>query len=502
MILCSQCDRKPAGCGNCARAGKECPGYRNELDLMFCHETENTVERLKGESSPSHSSVRSSSVQSSDSESSLVVFRDLIKPSSDDFALAYCYDHHIIQGAQSPGVVGNESILVVLKALGMASLAMDTQSCHLAAQARRYYVDALQVTNTALTSKNDCKKDITLFCVIALSYFESIVGNDNTSIDAWLHHIQGTSMLIELRGVEQLETPDGRALFLMASTCLIAMCLRQRLPMPEIIIKLVDKMVGISDPVSGPIWRTSWCNTRLANLRSDVANGVILSADEIIAQAAVLENEFDAAYANVPPDWQYTILSSAGTPEHDSFPSYTHIYSHSIAAQTWNAMRAGRANLLLLTIGALQSPTCTFSSAEISLRLEGCRARLLKMQMDTLATVPQFLGASAFSGKEPEDAMRSAADAVPSLPMEIFEAGGLAPQHVPMLRTSRGYLLLWNLRMIGELHPPESGMRKTAINMLQLTGKALGMSQAFAHARALMGSEWKIWSPWGDRAKT
>ena len=40
-----QCDRKDPACSQCRRASKECPGYRDELSLLFRDENEKTLRK-------------------------------------------------------------------------------------------------------------------------------------------------------------------------------------------------------------------------------------------------------------------------------------------------------------------------------------------------------------------------------------------------------------------------------------------------------------------------
>ena len=69
--------------------------------------------------------------------------------------------------------------------------------------------------------------DATLFSVVLLAYFEAIVGpEDEASLNARSKHISGTAALIERRGVEQMQSAEGRMLFLIATTNMISNCTR------------------------------------------------------------------------------------------------------------------------------------------------------------------------------------------------------------------------------------------------------------------------------------
>ena len=48
MFTKGQCDRKDPACSQCRRVSKECPGYRDELNLLFRDENEKTLRKARG----------------------------------------------------------------------------------------------------------------------------------------------------------------------------------------------------------------------------------------------------------------------------------------------------------------------------------------------------------------------------------------------------------------------------------------------------------------------
>lgn len=40
-----QCDLTPGGCRRCAKLGRACPGYRSEVELMFCNKTADDLQK-------------------------------------------------------------------------------------------------------------------------------------------------------------------------------------------------------------------------------------------------------------------------------------------------------------------------------------------------------------------------------------------------------------------------------------------------------------------------
>jgi hypothetical protein len=47
-----QCDQAIPACGQCIKSKRNCPGYRNEVDLMFLDETRMVVKKARIRSPP------------------------------------------------------------------------------------------------------------------------------------------------------------------------------------------------------------------------------------------------------------------------------------------------------------------------------------------------------------------------------------------------------------------------------------------------------------------
>ena len=214
-----QCDLIARGCGNCKRAGAACSGYRKHIDLMFCDQTTDTAKKVANRGTPNGVRRRSKGSDSDDKKeekklTGQILGQVLSCVSVDEFALLYCRSHHLVRLPESNEClkVVDEKLLCCLKALGAASYSTTIQSPQLAAQGRKYYVSAIQLLNRDLAVPAEAIKDSALLTVITLSYYESVSGSSWRSLTAWSQHIQGIAALIELRGPEQLKTPEGKIL--------------------------------------------------------------------------------------------------------------------------------------------------------------------------------------------------------------------------------------------------------------------------------------------------
>ena len=147
----------------------------------------------------------------------------------DEFALSYCYHHHIIQPPPSSNMklhVLDEKLLACMKALGMASYSMIVHSSELHKLAFRHYLLALRNINTALQSLETAREDATLLAILTLTCLESISATWHHSLKGMSTHVQGMVRLIELRGAQQMKFPSGRLLFVQCLSFIVGDCHR------------------------------------------------------------------------------------------------------------------------------------------------------------------------------------------------------------------------------------------------------------------------------------
>lgn len=113
---------------------------------MFFNETVNTVER--------HSKVHSILLLANAPatnwgpeivQSTVQCMRKLSQPTLDEFALTYCYRHHLndfAEAADSARYPDDTTLISCLRALGTVSYATSIKSSEVAFQAQKYYVSA------------------------------------------------------------------------------------------------------------------------------------------------------------------------------------------------------------------------------------------------------------------------------------------------------------------------------------------------------------------------
>ena len=208
-----RCDQTRPTCSQCAKANRVCPGYRDELSLMFRDESQMVVQKAKSGSSRSkpRTSRQTSRTSSPNSvphaETEPLVLEEtfdfnvdpqqeliqqitrgplVTRPSFSPTELeAVCFftRYNTWPGAfwgvstmpnlfVSDGTPSQQAMKASIISVGTAMLSRVTKSEPLKLLAERQYGSALNLTNSALSNEVDAKENSTLATVIILALFE------------------------------------------------------------------------------------------------------------------------------------------------------------------------------------------------------------------------------------------------------------------------------------------------------------------------------------------
>jgi hypothetical protein len=77
-----------------------------------------------------------------------------------------------------------------------------------------------------------------------LILYQTNTCNTPRSMKSWLNHIKGATVLLELRGEDQLDSEFRRILFTLTRTHIISGCYQTRSPIPDIVVQLSQKYRG------------------------------------------------------------------------------------------------------------------------------------------------------------------------------------------------------------------------------------------------------------------
>lgn len=282
-------------------------------------------------------------------------------------------------------------VATVMTALGLAGSANLFRDSGLNREATAWYLDALKMTNKALTKSAEARSDHTLLATMLLSVFEST--HNEISFQGWLQHVQGSASLVRMRGLSQFQTPAGRRMYMQTIGLLAMKCMGIGLALPSFVHEMnreMEKWEDGRDPGS----RFFYVHVKVIDFRADILCHKITDLQEILDRALQVDKEAMAIFEAVNSEWDYVVEAcDQGTP--GVFGTEYHVYPHLAAAQTWNWFRYIRIyihDILRNTlIAGLSSTPPVFVGREYMDLLTDSTETLYKMQADIFASMPQYL---------------------------------------------------------------------------------------------------------------
>ncbi|KAF4448230.1 hypothetical protein F53441_8337 [Fusarium austroafricanum] len=359
--------------------GQTCPGYRDQLNLLFRDETTKTREKIKQKQFYDQKTQRRM-------KNAVTPFMTVHRPllaSKDTIAICNFYhsttenlsdeDPTMYLQQQLPNLHSTSSqgsvLHLALEAVSYAaSMKIMPEANHLS---QNRYLKAVRVLREAIHNEKH-NSDETLYGILLLCGYETMTGQ-SCMPSAWGAHVDGAQALMKLRA-NNLDTPLSRGMFAFIRRNVVMSQMQTCQPVE----KFFTQNVACEDPES-----------RLISLAANIpalqhqASHIGHLEKNAIEKSAYNVNELDlklSAWArNVPPSWSYATALNIND-AHLYAPRVVHRYSHFYIARVWNFYRISRL--------ILQS---------IQLRLPGTDTRETENRIaglvdDICATVPYLLG--------------------------------------------------------------------------------------------------------------
>ncbi|KAF6221981.1 hypothetical protein HO133_001949 [Letharia lupina] len=413
-------------------------------------------------------------------------------PTIDEKATGFFVTNYIINMDRRPGNSAgyrmDDNLSNCMKAVGLAALASAAHAPELVQEAHKRYLSAIKLTNAALGSPVDVKKDSTLLAIMLLSVFETVTSGRQRSLSAWTNHINGAAAVIKVRGPEQLASIGGVRMFMQVTASLTVSCLEVGMALPEHILALNAQITRHAD-LSDPAWRYYETMMMLTNFRGHVRCGLISNPQEILARALEIDKAALAICANASCVYEYETVYTNADPG-VIFAGYYHMYHDYMSASVWNGMRAIRLMLQEIirdTLLKLHSSRPPFSTNEqYRAQYQASTNTLYQVQSNIIASVPQHLGYSPTKST-------SGGVSGHSFPWSPFNSRVATPLHSlksnsadpPMIRSLGGYGLPWAIYLAGSVDIATEPVQKWAIGTLQRIGRSMGIQQAIVLADKL-----------------
>ncbi|KAK1753478.1 hypothetical protein QBC47DRAFT_303598 [Echria macrotheca] len=376
-----KCDETKPSCNQCLKSRRQCPGYKDEFDLMFRNETRATERRAQ--KANRKTSVKVDGEQSRSlwidgkppvqSPSELSISPTIQIPTETQAACHFVSNFVLLPRQGSARGFMDYLIPIMkmdpdavhlqhaFKACALASLGNRVSADGINFHEESYgeYAKALRATNIAIRDPKTSTSDSLLAAVLLLSLFENFSAG-KTGDFAWGSHVDGAIQLVKARGRKQLRTPIGLQLFVAVRIQLI-----------------IHTLSSGETPSMGVDWwfrdaihdeNAAGChrlNLMASELRAEVTSimTTLARTPENVTliralgrRAQSLDQEISEWMRNLPESWQHKTLcwqdqvADTDIAEAEVYPGRVDIYNDFWIASVWNLARTARLILMSLTV--------------------------------------------------------------------------------------------------------------------------------------------------------
>ncbi|KAK6845960.1 hypothetical protein PG987_001148 [Apiospora arundinis] len=347
-----KCDMQLPGCSQCWRACIVCPGYRDSFSLRLRDQTKITELKVHD------SRTNKDKALSAQAQESQPTYRDATDGNAKEMPNAFALTgllvhaedlgHAYFMNLYAPA--GSFSYLEISSSISFDLSSLDTalsapsllllshhlRSPELNLLARAHYAKALTRTNWDLSSPEVAVLDSTMLQVMLLSFFEALVFEGRNVPWDWTTHLDGIVQLIHLRGMSQLDTDFGRALFLHACGNIKTSCAQRSLRLPSHLAVLEQRLASVMDPRDIHL-RLGHVLGVFAELRVD---GHALSPVERVQAAFLLDERLSGILRDLGRTVPFEVVDVAKIPaknHSDERPVYR--YTSQREARQWSLAR-------------------------------------------------------------------------------------------------------------------------------------------------------------------
>ncbi|KAI0118640.1 hypothetical protein GGR51DRAFT_497171 [Nemania sp. FL0031] len=382
-----KCDKKRPECSQCIRVGKKCPGYRDQLSLMFRDESSKVIQKAHAqwgtagspadgspESSaqspdptnedsssrrPSYSPTGSASLTPAIAAQQIVASKipRRVEPNLDQRGLNFYVERYLLNHPDSPRTpelmdiyFGNaEAMRNVMVAVGLAGMSnlLGNKSMNLVARSK--YVTALKQTGQLIASASRDYGAIVkpLRSIVTLALFEVVQGKGSKlSASSANTHIHG-AIALSRSVLPVADSPNGGArgvLQLMFSMFIPSQMTDSPLPSGFFECLKLCKVL-LQDCVESCAVDAAFAISHLLQLllvadRSTSPDGQP-ETDELIQQFLALETTFDRIEQQLQAAYPF-VEHQTGQPSAALFRGKWHAYTEIWGARIWNHFRWAR----------------------------------------------------------------------------------------------------------------------------------------------------------------
>ncbi|CAK39141.1 uncharacterized protein An05g01040 [Aspergillus niger] len=435
------CDRRRPSCTQCLRINQECSGYRDPNVLRICDQTDEITVKVEGRGTIVRKQRKSPSTGKPSSPASISPPPTTI----DDQVMSHIFTYYV----------------------GLESMARINRRPELKRAAGEEYGRALIATNNALRDPVSAKSDSTLGAVILLGMYEWNACSG--LMQGWSQHVRGATKLVELRGMEQLNSETGLELFTLVrlQNAISGVFIRSRRYKSAKITALTKLAQAKKDRNSQPIEVFYDILMELHDLSVEVDDAAVVddsigTLSILISKALHLDTDLRAWAMSLGPHWQYSVVDTHSNPKsrpHIPLHSDTyHMYKAVGVVSMWNHYRQTRIILheMIRSMG---------------LRLWGLQgtSECQQIVFDSIDTIKQMTD-----------------DLCASVPYHFVSGEVTFPAVIR---------LLWPLFVAGDCAGAEPATKEWIIQTLELIGNTTGIQQGLGLAHMLRNGHTRNFIP-------
>jgi Fungal specific transcription factor domain len=386
----------------------------------------------------------------------------------------------------------DEHLLASMRAVGFAGLSGSFHDPALLRDARKNYITAVERTNVAIRSPDQVKQDSTLLAVLILGLFEKVAGGDRESSAGYEYHVKGAAAILKVRGREQLNSPEGRRIFIQVTSALLSLCMQQEMHVPASILELREEPSIRADVSKLESMQVLDMTITFVEFSASVKDGSISDPSYIVARALEIDRYFKMIFFNAPMSWRYKTVYDANADPRFVFAGCYHEYDSFWTARMWNVFRVVRLSLhtdIRNTLSKKTSASLLSSvSLEYSAQLHESRNVMRIMQADILASVPEYMGHHfpqpwPFNFHHATSGQHSVGEGTTG--KQLVRVGTLTDKSLHREKmVSHGQYIMLPLYKAGMVDVDESTKagRLWSLQMLQYIGQVVGIRHALTFA--------------------
>ncbi|UPX14778.1 uncharacterized protein EKO05_0005250 [Ascochyta rabiei] len=409
----SRCDQA-SPCGQCVKAGRVCPGYRNAIDLLFHDESAKVIRKSKGQLSKSTSvSAASGKVAVRTHPTSIDLNNIVVYQPWEDLGINFFMSNyvgtdpavsqlHYLPNYYSRFGYATSALKRTIIASGLAGYARTTRRADLIEKSTKTYTAAIKDINITLSSPLDAVQDTTLMSIMMAAMFETMLVSQDSGMHNVSKHLEGAMLVASLSLQHQKPSHVFNALLSTLVQSVIMNSWIQHVPLPPR-YKLIRSHVPEKINPHSVHAKLVAVLAQVIEFRDDLKSGLCSNPEVILQRALEVDVALKTFVEEMPNHTSYEKCwiptMQATEVQQLVYNCVFHVYPQQFAGHLWNNVRSCRVYLhQLIHQQCSKLLSSTGESEFTNLRLQRSASESLSTLIaeEICATVPQLLSYSDY----------------------------------------------------------------------------------------------------------